>query len=155
MNAVVIIDTSVMLNLLNIPKNNQRRENAKTEFRQFRDGGAEFLIPLATIFETSNRIKWMANGRRYECAKRLRDAVNRAAEGAGFGVGEIRFPEPSEFKGWIDRYPDCAARGKDLNDFSIIQEWYKMRELCYPRRRVKIWSYDQHLMGYDTDPAHK
>lgn len=153
MNAVVIIDTSVMLNLLNIPGNNQRREDAKSKFRQLLDDKAEFLIPLATIFETSNRIKWMGNGRRYECAKRLRDAATQAVDGAGYGVGEIRFPEPNEFMGWIDRYPDCAARGKDLNDLSIIEEWHMMRDLN-PRRRVRIWSYDQHLMGYDTGPLH-
>lgn len=154
MSAVVIIDTSVMLNLLNIPGNNQKREDAKDEFRQFLEDEAEFLIPLATIFETSNRIKRIGrNGRRHICAIRLRDAVTQAADGAGYGVGEIRFPEQNEFMGWIDCYPDCAARGKDLNDLSIIKEWHKMRDLN-PHRRVRIWSYDCHLTGYDTGPLH-
>ena len=62
MSEVVIIDTTVLLNLLNITGRNQQREESVSEFRRLIDCEAEFLIPLAVIFEVSNHIKRSDNG---------------------------------------------------------------------------------------------
>ena len=129
MAEIVIIDTTVLLNLLNITGRNQQREESMGEFRRLIDCKAEFLIPLAVIFETSNHIKQSDNGRRHECAERLRDAVNQIMDESGFWIGTIRFPYPNEFVTWVDEYPRYAARQIDLNDLSIIKEWHKIREI--------------------------
>ena len=154
MTDIVIIDTTVLLNLLNVTGRNQNREESVDEFRRLLSINAEFLIPLATIFETSNHIKQVkrvGNQIKRRWAEKLRDAVTQTVDGSEFWIGAIRFPDPNEFNKWIDEYPNCAARGKDLNDISIIKEWCRMREI-YPNRRVRIWSFDQHLMGYDNNP---
>ena len=56
MTDIVIIDTTVLLNLLNVKGRNQNRAESVGEFRELININAEFLIPLATIFETSNHI---------------------------------------------------------------------------------------------------
>ena len=80
--------------------------------------------------------------------ERLRDAVNQITNGLGFWIGTIRFPDPNEFMAWIDEYPRYAACQIDLNDLSIIKEWERMCEIN-PNQRVRIWSYDSDLEGYD------
>lgn len=151
MTDIVIIDTSVLLNLLDIEGRNQNRDASISELRQLANHSAEFLIPLATVFETSNHIKRANNGRRREWAERLRDAVTRTVDGSKFWIGTIQFPDPNEFMEWIHDYPNCAAHRKDLNDLSIIKEWDKICKIC-PNQRVRIWSLDCHLMGYDNNP---
>ena len=44
--------------------------------------------------------------------------------------------------------PVFAMRGVGLSDLSIIKAW---EAACarHPTRRVRIWSLDQHLQGYD------
>ena len=135
MTDIVIIDTTVLLNLLNITGRNQNRAESVNEFRRLLNGNAEFLIPLATVFETSNHIKRAGNGRKRRWAERLRNAVVQTVDGSEFWIGPIRFPDSNEFMEWIDEYPNCSVRGKDLNDLSIIKEWNRMCEI-HPNRRV-------------------
>ena len=154
MTDIVIIDTTVLLNLLNVKGRNQNRAESVGEFRELINFNAEFLIPLATIFETSNHIKQVkgvGNQIKRRWAERLRDAVTRKGDSSEFWIGKIRFPDSNEFIEWVDEYPNCSVRGKDLNDLSIIREWRRMCEI-YPNRRVRIWSFDRHLMGYDNNP---
>ena len=155
MTDIVIIDTTVLLNLLDVTGRNQNRSESVGEFRELISINAEFLIPLATIFETSNHIKQVkrvGNQIKRRWAEKLRDTVTQTVDGSEFWIGTIRFPDPNEFIEWVDEYPNCSIRGKDLNDLSIIKEWRKMCEI-YPNRRVRIWSFDGHLMGYDNNPA--
>ena len=151
MTDIVINDTSVPLNLLDIEGRNQNRNESIRELRRLANRGAEFLIPLAAVFETSNHIKRADNGRRREWGKRLRDAVSGPVDGSKFWVGTIQFPDRHEFMKWIDDYPNYAARKTDLNDLSIIKEWERMCKIC-PNQRVRIWSLDYRLMGYDNNP---
>ena len=84
MTDIVIIDTSVLLNLLDIEGRNQNRDESISELHRLANHSAEFLIPLAAVFETSNHIKRAANGRRREWAKKRRDAVTGPVDGLKF-----------------------------------------------------------------------
>lgn len=148
MTEIVIIDTTVLLNLLNITGRNQQHEESMSEFRRLIDCKAEFLIPLAVVFEISNHIKRSDNGRRYECAVKLRDAVSQVMDQSRFWIGTIQFPDPDDFMAWIDEYPEYCAGAIDLNDLSIIKEWHRIRDISR-NQRVRIWSYDSDLEGYD------
>ena len=50
---------------------------------------------------------------------------------------------------WLKDFPDRAMAGVGLADRSLIALWEEQREL-QPKRRVYIWSLDQHLLGYDS-----
>ena len=38
-----------------------------------------------------------------------------------------------------------------MSDLSIIRAW-KIECSRHPTRRIRIWSLDQHLQGYDREP---
>ena len=56
MSAVCIIDTSVFLNLLNVPGKNQDLESIVRSFQEYTDLNVTFILPMATIIETGNHI---------------------------------------------------------------------------------------------------
>ena len=56
MSDVVIVDTSVLLNLLNVPQHNDHRDLEVQQFKQFVQTGASLLLPIAVVFEAGNHI---------------------------------------------------------------------------------------------------
>lgn len=56
MSAVCLIDTSVFLNLLNVPNRNQTRAEVVASFEEYAENNCTFILPMATILETGNHI---------------------------------------------------------------------------------------------------
>ena len=54
MSAVVIVDTSVFLNVLDVPSFNQDRGAVLQAFRIYVEDGANMLLPMAAIIETAD-----------------------------------------------------------------------------------------------------
>ncbi len=76
MSGIVIVDTSVFLNVLDVPGFNQDREADLSQFSDFIEAGANLLLPIAAIFEAGNHIAQLADGqqrRRY--AETFKDRV--------------------------------------------------------------------------------
>ena len=63
MSDIVIVDTSVLLNVLDVPRRNQDRDAVLAEFDALVDGSASILLPMAVVFETGNHIARLSNGR--------------------------------------------------------------------------------------------
>lgn len=151
MYSVVIVDTSVLLNVLDVPSFNQDREEILAEFRRLVDTDASFLLPLATIFETGDHIADLGDGRRRRrYAGKFRNSIREAVQGKAPWV-PIRFPDERQLARWLDDFPDHAMRGPDLSDLSIIKAW-ETECARHKSRRVRIWSLDHHLQGYDQVP---
>ncbi len=82
MPPVVIIDTSVFLNILNVPGFNQDRDAVEDRFRQLVDDGANLLLPMGAVLETGNHIADVRDGRqRRRHAAVFVDQVRRAMNG--------------------------------------------------------------------------
>ena len=148
MSDIVIIDTSVLLNVLDVPAFNQHREEVFIRFEEHLDAGASFLLPMAAIFETGDHIADLRNGgqrRRY--AEIFRRRIREALEGEAPWV-PISFPDSRQLAEWLNSFPDHTMRGPDLSDLSIIKAW-EVECTRHLSRRVLIWSLDQHLQGYD------
>ncbi|MFM5322136.1 hypothetical protein ACET9O_21380 [Aeromonas caviae] len=62
MSAISIIDTSVFLNLLDVPNRNGEREQVYQAFSEYVELGATFILPMATIIETGNHIAQNGDG---------------------------------------------------------------------------------------------
>jgi hypothetical protein len=153
MSAVCIIDTSVFLNLLNVPGKNQDKELIKQSFSEYVELGATFILPMATIIETGNHVAQNGDGgTRRDVAQRFCEAVKGAFNGqAPYRPSE--FPNSAEIMSWIDEFPDLAGRNKSpqktnegtsFGDLSIIEEYRK----CVSRfsmSEVFIWSLDTDL----------
>lgn len=157
MSAIVLLDTSVYLNVLDVPGFNQDKDDVLAEFETAIRNNDRFLLPLATVWETGNHIADLGDGqtrRRY--AERLLEDVTKAFNG-NTPYRATHFPDRNEFLEWLGDFPDMAMRNKSarkqregtsLADLSIIKEWERS---CarHPMSRVRIWSLDSDLAGYD------
>lgn len=162
MSAIVLLDTSVYLNILDVPGWNQDRDAILDEF-EIRMGDDDiFLLPMATIWETGNHIAKLPNGGlRRKFAQRLVDDVTKALDERGIPPYQpTHFPERRDFLGWLTDFPGYAQRNKaagkpgegmSLADFSIMKEWARTCSL-HPMSRVQIWSLDADLSAYDRQP---
>lgn len=163
MSSIVLLDTSVYLNILSIPGYSQSRDEVLQEFGQRIEDGDHFLLPLACVWETGNHIADLSDGRqRRGFGQKLVDDVTNAFEG-NLPYRATHFPEREEFLKWLGDFPDVVMRNKSeeklregvsLADHSLIKEWERNCEL-HPLRRVCIWSLDSDLQGYDLVPMER
>lgn len=158
MSAIVLLDTSIYLNILKVPGYNMDAQEVFEEFKKRINAKDSFLLPFATILETGNHISRISDGRlrrvwASNMVKDVEDALN--------GIAPYRptsFPDREEFLSWLKAFPDNAMRtkkmkkdkneGGSLSDLTIIKEWDKICKQ-HPMSRVSIWSLDEDLKGYD------
>lgn len=156
MSSVCIIDTSVFLNLLNVPGKNQDKDSVIQSFADYVELEVTFILPMATIIETGNHIAQNGNGGlRRQTAMRFCEAIKGAFNGeAPYKPSE--FPSSSEVLSWVDTFPDLAGKNKSpqknlegtsFGDLSIIEE-YKKCVSRFSMSEIFIWSLDQDLQQY-------
>ncbi len=158
MSDIVLLDTSVYLNVLDVPGFNQHRDAILDQFNARIQNHDYFLLPMATIWETGNHIAHIeSGGYRRKWAELLYSEVNNALIG-NTPYKATYFPDKSVFLEWLADFPNFAQRNKtdrqtregvSLSDLSIIKEWEQTRDR-HSMSRVLIWSLDRHLIGYDT-----
>ena len=151
MPPIVIVDTSVLLNVLNVPGFNQDQDTVLDRFRELVDDEANLLLPMGTVFETGNHIADIPDGRqRRRYAAVFTDQVQKALnKEAPWTLTPL--PDADQLKDLLDRFPDDAMRGLGMVDLSIIKAWEQTCAL-HRGRRVLIWALDDHLAGYDRTP---
>lgn len=160
MSAIILLDTSIYLNVLDIPGYNQDRDDVLNEFQRCIENDDRFLLPLASVWETGNHIGDLIDGQtRRTYAGRFVADVRRAFNGE-VPYRATHFPEREMFLQWLEGFPDVVMRNKSpektregvsLADLSIIKEWEHNCEL-HSMSRVRIWSLDSDLQGYDRAP---
>jgi hypothetical protein len=149
MRAVCLVDTSVFVEILNVPHMaNQHR--VITQQLADKIGNKESLfLPMATVLETGNHIAQIGDGNlRRQFAERFVKQVNLAIDGQS-PFTPINFLEANDLRKWLAEFPDWAMQGQGLGDLSIKHDWERLCEQNQARR-VYIWSLDGHLSGYDT-----
>lgn len=158
MSDIVLLDTSVYLNVLDVPGFNQDRNDILRAFADRVRRGDYFLLPMATIWEAGNHIADLPDGgRRYQYAQKLVNDVRGAIQGDA-PYRATHFPDREEFLAWLSEFPQYAQRtksnrqtreGVSLSDLSIIKEWEQTRAR-HSMSRVLIWSLDGDLSSYDS-----
>jgi hypothetical protein len=151
MSAIVLVDTSILLNVVDVPGRNQQREAVIAELTARIDDGDHLFIPMAAIIETGNHIAHMSDGRhRRSAAERFAGAVTDALNGVA-PWKPLNFPNHADLSAWLARFPDSASKSVGMGDLSIQHEW---KHLCkkYPMSRVLIWTVDTDLQGHDRLP---
>lgn len=148
---IVIVDTSVLCELLLVPSKS-KKETHERDVERFkrleqRSLRVDFLVPLTVFIETGNHIG-QAQGDRRAAAQRFVEFTTTALDGQS-PFSPTQLPNPHEVREWLEGFVDDATAGIGLGDRSLIAEWEKQRRL-HPSRRVQFWSHDQHLEGYDT-----
>ena len=161
MKCTCIIDTTVFLNLLNVPNRNQDKYQVIQDYQTYVDSGTTFTLPMATIIETGNHIAQNGDGgTRRKTALRFCKAVKEALKGEE-PYTPTAFPNSEEVLTWLDLFPDLAGKnskddakmeGTSFGDLSIIEEFKKAVRLD-KRSEVFIWSLDRDLKHYHHKPT--
>lgn len=82
MSAIILLDTSVYLNVLNIPGRNQQRQDVLKAFERSIEARDYLLLPVPAIWETGNHVSRLSNGGlRFQYARLFVDDVGRAING--------------------------------------------------------------------------
>lgn len=163
MSAICLIDTSVFVNLLNVPGLSQNAVQVGEAFEEYANNGCTFILPMATILETGNHIAQNGDGRlRRQTAARFCEAVRDAfSDQPPYRLSE--FPSTTEVFEWLAEFPDKAGQNKSptrlgegtsFGDLSIIKEYERCLER-FAMTELFIWSLDSDLEAYHHVPARR
>lgn len=150
---VRFMDTSIVLNLLEIPGKCQDAEKIKLEFKETVDTREVLILPMATIIESGNHIAHIADGTvRREKAIRfqefLRKTANQEAPWILYGLELTK----NDLLKLAEEFPESALKMQmGIGDLSIIQFYEKYKRDVPAIGRIMIWSTDRHLAGYSEN----
>ncbi|GEO81684.1 hypothetical protein [Pararhodospirillum oryzae] len=150
----ILMDTCIFLNVLEVPGRSQDRDAVWRELdRLVEDPDTHhLLLPMAAIIETGNFIAQVSDGRqRRETALRFTKQVKAAIEGSAPWQA-MEPPDTATIRSWLAEFPDHAMRGVGMGDLSILKEWERCCARLPRHHRVRIWSLDHALQGYDRSP---
>lgn len=81
MPRVEFVDTSVLVNLLDVPFMNDRRTELLGEQRRKQAAGVQLILPVTSVIETGNHIAQVAEGgQRRSCAERFTNLLRLVAD---------------------------------------------------------------------------
>ena len=146
-----IVDTVILLNVLNIPGKNQDQEQVFQDFETRIKRGDNFLLPFGAILETGNHIARLTSGNhRRKFAQKFSVQVKKAIKGES-PWRPLKFPKPEDMDAWLDDFPASATRQLSLVDHSIVKEWEEQCQRFKKKYQVRIWSLDGGLVGYECN----
>ncbi len=151
MKAICIIDTTIFLEILNVPNKSSYHRRTIGELKTKLSSGEFLFLPMATIIETGNHIAQNGDGTRRRSAAELFVAQIKDALDGNSPFTPIDFLSSEKLKKWLCEYPDSAMRGTGIGDLSIIKDWERQCDL-HKAMRVYIWSLDNHLSAFDRAP---
>ena len=148
MSSIVIVDTSVLVNIMDVPDRNQHRGQVLDRLATLIDAGDHLFIPMAAIVEVGNHIAQVKNGahRRAAAERFVKEVRSALADEAPWKP--INFPSNREVLTWLDAFPESATQGIGMGDLSIKQEWVALCER-HALSRVWVWALDGDLAGLD------
>jgi hypothetical protein len=150
MNAICILDTCTLTNILNIPKKNQDRDAIMKEFKNKIVARETFLLPLAAIFETGNHI---ANCKETDCDRHklakafvnyIAKALTQDETNLNPTFQPILFPEEQGLLSWLNGFPKKAVEKITFSDLAITEDVRHIKALN-PRKKVYLWTLDEAL----------
>ena len=149
---IVIVDTTVFLNLLNVPHHNDRKNDIDRQFEAFLDAGARFILPLAVVFQAGDHVSNLQKGnQRRHWSIVLRDQVRKAlAKEAPWALAPL--PNSNSIEEWLLAFPEFSVKGRGYGTslLSIVRIW-EIEHKRHPARGVCIWSTNSRLEDYRCD----
>lgn len=154
MNAIAVVDTTVLCRFLGVRDSTEEQEAIRKSYVERIGAGERIFLPLATILETGNHIGQVADGNlRRHFAVKLCDLVQKARQVPAavplLPLGDWR---DEDIESFLAQFPDWVGEGSGLGDLAIHHDWER---LCKSNvgRRVYIWALDEHLAAFDRSPA--
>lgn len=148
MSNVHFVDTSVLVELLDIPKMNDRHAQAQKEYKELAVKGDVFVLPIAVLIETGNHIAHIPDGTmRYQIAAQFSALVQKAVN-AEDNWNTVPSISTSTLEAIIEQFPAQAQGQTSFADISIIEQFNDYWQNRQPIGKMRIWAFDVHLQGY-------
>lgn len=155
MPEVRFVDTSILLEILNVPGKSQAHAAVHDELMRLAEAGVQLVLPIATIIETGNHIVQVADGNaRRRCAAAFCALLEATAEGGlPWVLHSVAWDERMlrllcEGPGQVGSFVELAAAAAlGTGDLAIIAE----SELYATRTAnvdVRVWTHDETLHAY-------
>ncbi|MCD8370708.1 MAG: hypothetical protein LUC94_10370 [Clostridiales bacterium] len=149
---VHFIDTSVFAVLLKVPNFEESYDELIEELRRITENKDKesLILPFATIIETGNHIAQNGDGRQKRAAaERFVQCIEKTIDGQAPWTYYGEQMTASELRIMCKDFAEFAQRGEGFGDLSIIRAYERYKEMTPAISRIRIWSQDHHLMGYD------
>lgn len=147
---VHFIDTSVFLNIINVPGRNQQHKEVMEELKELvknKDSNT-LILPFATIIETGNHIAHCSNGYdRRKTAEKFCECIEKTVMNRAPWQYYGNQLEADDLVSICKDFPDYAMREEGFGDLSIIQAYKKYKNETPAIHKIRIWSVDTHLKG--------
>lgn len=146
---IIILDTSVLCPLLRVPQRDEQHAEVVSTLKTLAPPAVQILLPAAVLIETSNHIA-QCTGERYRLAQGLVALIEAARDPRDLSWSIVGMSEEDLGRLLAD-LPKHCAEGLGLTDASVIA-LFAAQHRRWPTRRVRVWSFDRHLQGYDSHP---
>ena len=154
---VTFVDTSVLLELLEVPGKAQQAAPIQAEFRERVSAGERFVIPITAVIETGNHIAQARDGAlRRQAAVRLVELLR--------GAIICQAPYVLNQVAWDDGFLEALCGGDSTamdfitlagtgllgaGDVAVLVERDRFVDgSALSRQDVRIWTLDQELMAH-------
>ncbi|MDO4336927.1 MAG: hypothetical protein Q4C91_02450 [Eubacteriales bacterium] len=149
---VRFIDTSVMLNLLEVPGRCGNAETVREQWKEVLQSKDVLILPVATIIETGNHIAHISDGNvRRTIAGKFGEYLRKTAEGEApwqlYGV-EL---DKEGLLYLADHIEENAIQEIGVGDMSIVYAYEQYKQKTPAIGTIMIWSTDTHLQGYKEE----
>ncbi|MEW2388312.1 hypothetical protein AB0933_08115 [Streptomyces venezuelae] len=155
---VDFLDTSVLVEILDVPFMNEHRTEVLAEMDRRIRAGVRFVLPTATVIETGNHVFQVKQGQaRRQCAERFMNALRQTAE----GQAPWRLHERTWDAAFLGSLCDGGSTGMTLTqhaegqvlgtgDLSIVAE----RDLYASKvqAEVRIWTLEASMSTWTEAP---
>lgn len=147
------MDTSIVMNLLEIPNRCEHAEEVKKEFLSAVQAQETMILPMATIIESGNHISHIADGNvRREKAIRFQEFLRKTANNEALWKLYGLKMDREDLLALADKFPEYALTMEmGIGDMSIIRFYEKYKKEVPAIGHIMIWSTDKHLMQYSED----
>lgn len=150
------MDASVLINVVDIPKEAKDKPRVKQEMASKTVGGVKVLLPMAAIVETAQHIQRLPVGvgwARRRCSLALHKVVLDAIDGnAPWTFVHLDWDAPFVSDFFLQKAPQpnlvssLANQTTEVGDLMLISEFRRLRA-SYPRSSVDmdVWTLDTAL----------
>lgn len=147
---VKFIDTTILVNLLDVPKMNEHAGKVKKQLEEAIQKEEVLILPLATIVETGNHIAH-ATGDRYTLGEKFSKClIETAKDKMPWKFNEQQWSK-QDLLYMAQKVPEYASMGIGVGDISIIREYENFKERTPGIGHIMIWSLDEHLQAYQEN----
>ena len=156
MKDVVFLDSSILLNVLDVPGKNSDRDEVSASFRQRVDAGSLLVIPVAAVVEVGNHIAQLPGSQRRALSSRFAGFLKAALDGSPPWVLSGGAWDRSFLHRLVagdqtrPGLTDLATQGIGSGDASILVELavYRARTDLPGALPVRLWTLDKELEAW-------